>query len=149
LLKNFNFCHNHSVGDWLLGIVDCGLVMEKKIKSFRDLVIWQEGIELVKLIYKATESFPEKEKFGLISQIRRAAVSIPSNIAEGHIRSHRPEFKQFLYIALGSIAELETQLIIANELGYLNKELFEDLINKIHSLGKQIRTLIIKLIPNP
>ena len=77
MLKNFNFCHNHSVGDWLLGIVDCGLVMEKKIKSFRDLVIWQEGIELVKLIYKATESFPEKEKFGLISQIRRAAVSIP------------------------------------------------------------------------
>lgn len=123
--------------------------MENKIKSFRDLVIWQKGIELVKLIYKATESFPEKEKFGLISQIRRCAVSIPSNIAEGHIRSHKAEFKQFLFIALGSIAELETQLIIANELGYSNKELFEDLIYKIHSLGKQIRTLIIKLTSNP
>ena len=123
--------------------------MKKKIESFRDLVIRQEGIKLVKLIYKATDYFPEKEKFGLISQIRRAAVSIPSNIAEGHIRSHKAEFKQFLFIALGSIAELETQLIIANELGYLNKEPFEDLINKIHSLGKQIRTLIIRLTPNP
>jgi four helix bundle protein len=123
--------------------------MAGAIKSFRDLLVWREGIGLVKNIYEATASFPDNERFGLISQLRRAAVSIPSNIAEGHIRGHKTEFRQFLFFALGSVAELETQLIIAKELGYLREEAFENLVGKIHPLGKRIRTLISKLTPNP
>ncbi len=76
-------------------------------------------MELVKIVYKATSSFPQKELFGLTNQMRRAAVSIPSNIAEGQARNHTKEFVQFLYQALGSLAELDTQAIIAKELGYL------------------------------
>ena len=75
--------------------------MSNKIKSFRDLRIWSLGIEIVKLTYKMTSSFPLNEKFGLASQMQRAAVSIPSNIAEGNIRAHTKEYKQFLRIALG------------------------------------------------
>jgi four helix bundle protein len=125
------------------------LGLEKTIKSFRDLEIWRKGIEFVKVIYKITGSFPTTENYGLTSQIRRSAVSIPSNIAEGHIRGHRTEFKQFLFIALGSLAELETQIIIANELGYLNINKRTDTVTLIDSLGKQIRSLILKLIPKP
>ena len=92
--------------------------MQNNIKSFRDLNIWQKGIDLVKDIYKETQHFPKEEVYGLTNQLRRAAISIPSNIAEGHIRQHRAEFRQFLSVALGSLAELETQLIISRELNY-------------------------------
>lgn len=125
------------------------MVTKKNIKSFRDLEIWRNGIGLVKTIYEITKSFPNIECYGLTSQLRRAAVSIPSNIAEGHIRGHRAEFKQFLFVALGSLAELETQLIIANELGYLDTDTKNNTIISIDSLGKQIRALISKLTPNP
>jgi len=83
------------------------------INDYKDLRIWQSGIDLVKKIYSATKGFPEEEKFGLTSQMRRAAVSVPSNIAEGFKRQHKKEFKQFLNICLGSLAEVETQLIIS------------------------------------
>jgi four helix bundle protein len=96
--------------------------MEKNIRSFRDLNIWQKGIDLVKDIYKETQNFPREELYGLTNQIRRAAISIPSNIAEGHIRQHRAEFKQFLSVALGSLAELETQGVISKELYYMSPE---------------------------
>jgi len=119
------------------------------IISFRDLEIWKRGIDLVKSIYEITKSFPNSECYGLTSQIRRAAVSIPSNIAEGHIRGHKAEFRQFLFIALGSLAELETQVIIAHELGYLESIKKNKLIEEMDILGKQLRTLISKLIPKP
>ena len=118
------------------------------IKSFRDLNIWKNAIKLVKLIYEITQTFPNSEIYGLTSQIRRAAVSVPSNIAEGHIRRHTAEFKQFLFIALGSLAELETQITISNELGYVNKDSKETVIQTIVVLSKQIRSLISKLTPN-
>ena len=92
--------------------------MEKKAQSYKDLVVWQKGIGLAKAIYQLTVTFPGEEKFGLISQMRRAAVSIPSNIAEGQARHTTGEFIQFISHAEGSAAELETQLILSIELGF-------------------------------
>jgi four helix bundle protein len=88
-----------------------------KSRSYRDLDVWKLAIDFVKKVYQTTNSFPPAENYGLINQIRRAAVSIPSNIAEGQGRNSSKEFKQFLAISLGSLAELETQLIIAQEIG--------------------------------
>ncbi|MBX0312316.1 MAG: four helix bundle protein [Sulfurihydrogenibium sp.] len=115
------------------------------MRTHRDLDVWKNGIELVKKIYAVTSDFPKEEIYGLTSQIRRSVVSIPSNIAEGSARNGTREFIQFLYIALGSVAELETQLIISKELGYLKDlSVFEDLekikvqlINLIKSLKKK------------
>lgn len=90
------------------------------MKTHKDLDIWRLGIELVKEVYLLTDTFPVSEKFGLSSQIQRCAVSIPSNIAEGAARQGRKEYIQFLYIALGSLSELETQIIIAKEIRYIN-----------------------------
>ncbi len=89
------------------------------VKTHKDLRVWQKGMELVEEIYALTATFPQSEIFGLTSQIRRSAVSIPSNIAEGAARGTKEEFIHFLYIALGSLAELETQLLIAQRLGFL------------------------------
>lgn len=86
------------------------------LKSYKELTVWQRSIELVKETYKLTNEFPKSEVYGLAIQMRRAAVSIPSNIAEGYLRKNRKEFLQFLRIAYGSSAELETQLIIAKDL---------------------------------
>lgn len=122
--------------------------MERIIKSFRDLNIWQKGIDLVKDIYKETQNFPRQEIYGLTNQIRRAAISIPSNIAEGHIRQHRAEFRQFLSVALGSLAELETQIVISRELNYISTEKSLNVIDQMGSLGKMIRGLI-KRLNNP
>ncbi len=123
--------------------------MKQVIKSFRDLTIWKDAITLVKDIYDETENFPNSEIYGLTSQIRRSAVSVPSNIAEGHIRLHTTEFRHFLFIALGSLAELETQVIIAGELKYVNKGSRDAIVQRIDILGKQIRSLVSKLNPNP
>ena len=92
--------------------------MEKKTQNYKDLVVWQKGIALAKTIYQLTSKFPAEEKFGLVSQMRRAAVSIPSNIAEGQARHTTGEFIQFISHAEGSTAELETQLILSLELGF-------------------------------
>lgn len=91
---------------------------ELKTSGYKDLLVWQKGILLVKMIYQITQTFPAEEKFGLVSQMRRAAVSVPSNIAEGQARHTTGEFVQFVSHAEGSIAELDTQLIIAVDLGY-------------------------------
>ena len=88
--------------------------------THKNLDVWKLGIELVKDIYKITKDFPDDEKFGIISQIRRSAVSIPSNIAEGAARNSNKDYIRFLYIALGSLSEIETQLIIAKELNFSN-----------------------------
>jgi len=92
------------------------------MRPHKKLEVWKKAIEFVTKIYKVTESFPDNEKFGLISQIRRSAVSIPSNISEGAGRTGKKEFMQFLSIAQGSTSELETQLIISSNLGYLKNE---------------------------
>ena len=107
--------------------------------------IWQIGIEVVKGIYILTKKFPKEELYGLTSQIRRSAVSITSNIAEGFRRYHNKEYKQFLYIVLGSCAELETQIIIANELNYINETDKTELIEKIKYICRMTVKLINKL----
>lgn len=104
--------------------------------------VWKKSIELVASIYKITSSFPKEELYGLTSQIRRAAVSLPSNIAEGAARNHVNEFRQFLYIALASGAELETQLIIAKMLGFITDEKSQELINELNSISRMLQGLI-------
>ena len=106
-------------GAWDMGN---GVQTRSPIKSYRDLEIWQEGVALVQRLYQVTNAFPREEAYGLSSQMRRAAVSIPSNIAEGHARQHRKEYQQFLHIALGSIAELETLGVIAQRVGLINSD---------------------------
>ena len=95
------------------------------MRNHKDLIVWQKSMALVKEIYQISRSFPKEEIYGITSQMRRAAVSIPSNIAEGYGRGHEKELIQFLYIALGSASEVETQLIICKEIGYLKEEEFE------------------------
>ena len=105
------------------------------MKTHKNLDVWKDSIKLVGDIYKITAKFPMEEIYGLTNQVRRSAVSIPSNIAEGAARNGKKEFIQFLYIALGSLAELDTQLIISKNLGYINENenfLFDD-IEKIKS----------------
>ncbi len=119
--------------------------MNKRVQSYRDLVIWQKGIELVKEVYKQTKKFPNHETFGLVSQMQRSAVSIPSNIAEGQTRQHTGEFRQFLYVALSSASELDTQTIIAHELDYITADEVKNIENQIIELRKMTYTLISKL----
>jgi len=110
--------------------------------SHKDLKVWQKGIELVKSIYEITQSFPSNEQFGLVSQMRRAAVSIPSNIAEGCGRNSDKELIHFLYIALGSASELETQIIISQELSLLQPEKSEQMQSLIFEIIKMTSSLI-------
>jgi len=114
--------------------------METKARNHLDLEVWQLSIELVVTIYQQTSNFPEEEKFGITNQIRRAAVSVPSNIAEGAGRSSSKEFIHFLSIALGSLAEIETQFILSVRLGY--KDDCEDIFGKITSIRRMILGLI-------
>ncbi|MDH5607559.1 MAG: four helix bundle protein [Anaerolineae bacterium] len=115
------------------------------VKSYRELLVWQKGIALVEKVYLLTTEFPEHEKFGLESQLRRAAVSIPSNIAEGQAREHSGEFRRFLYITLGSLAEVDTQLEIAVQLRYVEKDIITEITNLILELRKMLFGLINKL----
>jgi four helix bundle protein len=114
---------------------------EYKSRSYRDLEVWKLAIDFVKKIYQVTKKFPATENYSLINQIRRAAVSIPSNIAEGQGRSSTKEFKQFLAISLGSVAELETQLIIAGEIEYLTRTEVDPLLNILDRIRKMIKGL--------
>jgi four helix bundle protein len=99
------------------------------MKSHRDLDVWNLSIELVLKVYKELDSFPDTERFGLISQIKRSVISVPSNIAEGAARSSKAEFIRFLNIALGSLAELETQIIIAEKLKFMHtKNIYDEII---------------------
>ena len=108
-----------------------------KLKSFRDLRVWQLGMELVEMIYRLTQNFPKHETYGLTSQIQRAAVSVPSNIAEGHTREHTKEFLHHLSIGQASLAELETQLEIAARLKYFAASELDPILERVVSLGKQ------------
>ena len=116
-----------------------------KIKNFKDLRIWQAGIEFVEEVYKITKVFPKEEVYGIVSQMRRSSISIPSNIAEGFMRHHNKEFKQFLFIALASSAEAETQLVISERLGYIPKSELTELLNKLEILNRMIMTLTKRL----
>ena len=119
--------------------------MTETVRSYRELKVWQKGIELVKMVYRLTQSFPKSETYGLASQMQRAAVSIPSNIAEGQGRQHTGEFRQFLHIAIGSAAELDTQLVVALELGYVTAENAQPLFDLILEIRKMTYALINKL----
>ena len=116
--------------------------MEKNLHDHKELIAWQKAIELVEEVYKMTQTFPKEEMFGIISQMRRCSISIPSNIAEGHSRNSSGEFKQFLGIAKGSSAELETQLIIAQKLGYITNEK----LGEVNSVLVDVRKLISGLL---
>lgn len=106
---------------------------------------WSASVELVLAVYKSTAGFPKEEKFGLTSQIRRAAVSIPANIAEGAARQSAKEFRHFLSIAQGSASELETELLIAYRLGYLEKESYSQLSSSLNFVGRMIAGLSLHL----
>ncbi|MDD2730760.1 MAG: four helix bundle protein [Candidatus Portnoybacteria bacterium] len=111
---------------------------KNKIKSFTDLFAWQKGHELVVTIYEKTDKFPNKEIFGLTNQMRRAAISITSNIAEGFSRNTSKDKYQFYSIAQGSLTELQNQLLISRDVGYLSKELFEELMEQTIIVNKLI-----------
>ena len=116
-----------------------------KIRSFRDLEIWQRGIVLTEAVYESTKVFPKEELYGLVAQLRRTAVSIPSNIAEGFARRHNKEYKQFLHISLGSCAELTTQVIIASKLRYIADKAAAAVVNEIEEISRMTMSLIKKL----
>ena len=113
-----------------------------KIKSYRDLIVWQKSYDLCLKIYEATRRFPGEEKYGLVSQIRRAAVSIPSNIAEGQARGKGKEFIQFLRIAYGSTMELHTQISLARDLNFLDARKSEDLLSLAHEVELMLAALM-------
>jgi four helix bundle protein len=123
--------------------------MQNAIKSYQDLDVWKIGMAVVKTVYSLTANFPSEERFGLISQMRRAAISIPSNIAEGHARKSRAEFRQFISVALGSLAELETQLILSQDLNFMKKEATEAIMLQLDTLGKMLRGLSKSLSSSP
>ena len=112
------------------------------LRSYRDLLVWQKAVELAVLIYRLTEGFPTREIYGLASQIRRAGVSVPSNIAEGYGRGSRKEYLQFLSIAQGSLKELETQTILAERLGYATVSQAERILSDSEIVGKMLGGLI-------
>jgi four helix bundle protein len=116
-----------------------------EIKSYRDLLVWQKGMALPKQVYGMTRAFPGDERFGLTAQMRRAAVSVPSNIAEGQARRGRKEFVQFLSHAEGSLAELDTQLMLAVELGYCRPSDAQGSVATIAELQKMMASLRGKL----
>ena len=119
--------------------------MEKqKIQSYQDLVVWQKAKDLVVYVYKITNTFPKSETFGITSQIRRATVSIPSNIAEGFRRGSQKEKVQFLRTAYGSGAEVETQLIISKELGYINETDYK----KLYRILDEVMRMLNKIVNN-
>ena len=109
---------------------------ENIVRTHRDLDVWKKSIDLVTLIYKYTAEYPKDEVYGLTSQIRRCAVSIPSNIAEGSARTTKKDFSYFLAIALGSVAELETQLIISRNLNFLSEAVLDELISELISIRR-------------
>ena len=112
-----------------------------EVHGYRDLRVWQIGIDVVGQVYEVTRRFPKSEVFGLTSQIQRAAVSVPSNVAEGHARGGTREFLHFITISLGSLAELETQLIIAHRLEYVDNETLGRVLLMCNDLGKMLRAL--------
>ncbi len=119
------------------------------IQSYRDLIVWKKSVDLVKQVYAATDAFPAAEQYGLVSQMRRAAISIPSNIAEGFSRNYRKEFSQFASVAFGSGAELETQLFISKELDFIKDDDFAKIQSQLQEIMKMLNKLISSLKSKP
>lgn len=119
-----------------------------KVKSYTELNVWKKGIEITDLVYKLTGTFPAKELYGLASQMQRAAVSIPSNIAEGFVRGHTAEYRQFFRISLGSCAELNTQLTFAHRRNYSTQEHAANLQKEIDYESRMLMNLIKSLSKN-
>lgn len=113
-----------------------------KIQSYRDLEVWQQGMALAENCYRLTKTFPKEEMYGMVSQIRRAAVSIPANIAEGYGREYRNQYIQFLRIAQGSLKELETHLLLAIRVELITMQIGQPLLAQCESTGKLLRALI-------
>lgn len=119
------------------------------VQSYNDLIVWQKALDLVEMVYQVTRTFPAEELYGLTNQLRRAVVSIPSNIAEGHARSSTQKFHRFLSIARGSLAEVETQLLIAQRLGYLSTDQLGPILSLQIEINKITNGLMAKLAPKP
>ena len=115
--------------------------MSTAFKSYRDLEVWQRSMRLAKRVYQATQKFPADERLGLTNQLRRASVSVPSNLAEGHARFGPGEFSRFISIAMGSVAEIETQILLSTDLGYLTGELSREILEELETIGKMLRGL--------
>lgn len=115
------------------------------MRNFRNYEVWQNAKELVKLLYKHTIIFPETEKFGLVNQIRRAAVSIPANIAEGAGRRTEKDFRNFLYVSLGSAFELETLIELSYDLGFIDKDNYNSITEKVNHVQRQLNSFIQRL----
>lgn len=115
------------------------------MNNYKDLQVWQRSIKLAVTIYKLTSVLPVEEKFGLVSQMRRCAVSVPSNIAEGSGRRTNKEFAQFLSISYGSLCELDTQVIISRELSFLSKEDVAEIEKEVGEIQKMLYALIAKV----
>jgi len=123
--------------------------MKKRINSYRDLIVWQRSIEVVMAVYELTEKFPREEIYGLTSQMRRSAVSIPSNIAEGAERDSPKEYIRFLHIAKGSAAELRTQIYISCRIGIITIGKQKELTEELKAISKMLQSLIKSLNLNP
>lgn len=119
------------------------------VRSYRDLAVWNRAMQLARAVYRATDAFPDNERFGLTNQMRRAAVSVPSNIAEGHARSTTADFLRFVSITLGSLAELETQVFLAIDLGYVEPRTAETLLDDADAVGRMLRKLQLSLAHRP
>lgn len=119
-----------------------------KVKSYKELNVWRKGIEIVEQVYAITENFPQRELYGLISQMQRSAISIPSNIAEGFARGHTAEYRQFLRTALGSCAELDTQLIITHRRNYASQVEVLNIQEELDHESRMIMNLIKSLSKN-
>ena len=116
-----------------------------KVKDYKELIVWQKGIDIADMVYSVTDRFPRDEVYGLTSQMRRAGVSVPSNIAEGFVRRSTAEYRQHLYISLGSCAELDTQLIIAGRRKYLAEAKLTEVAEELNHETRMLVSLIGKL----
>ncbi|TPL00553.1 MULTISPECIES: four helix bundle protein [unclassified Mesorhizobium] len=121
--------------------------MTGKINSYKDLIVWQQAMDLAVATYSLTKAWPKEELYGLTSQIRRSATSIPANIAEGYGRDNTGSYQQFLRIAQGSLKELETHLQIAERIGLTTRDEVHHMLSATEAIGKMLRQLIIKLAP--
>jgi four helix bundle protein len=113
-----------------------------KVRNYRELIVWQKAMDLVEMVYQATKHFPREELYGLTSQVRRSAVSIPSNIAEGQARRSRAEFLNFLSIANGSRAEMETQILLARRLSYVTNDISQQILNQSQEVNRLLNGLM-------